>query len=541
MPKINKKLQRKNLNYLRKMSGDSETKALALKKVQISQASKVKPYLNILTRTNSRPKSFERCHNSIKNQTYKNIRHIVSIDDLKDKDYVEKYDVDWYFVDRQELEKLPDIPNPNTGMRFIYNKYLNVLIDKVKDGWVMILDDDDYLADNKVVEKIMSKINHPTDMIIQQMQYPNGKVLPSIQEMHAQPRLGRIGSPCVVVHNTLAKAAKFDGWKCGDFRYITKLWKLSNDKKWIKTPIVKIGNFGGMGRREDIVTKKKTPKNKGKLSPITNQGILDRFNKNNVSAFKSYLTSPYIKRSKVDYDTIIVVGSYNRYDKLQRMIAQLYQQDENSKYSFKLVCLNDGSTDKRYDQLPTLYPQLTYIKNKNSNGKYKYWRTISQLFGVAKKYKTHAVLQMDDDFILCDNFLDRLMDCYFRIKENDNAVLGVSYHLYGKNQRREERWNCPKGSWADGGCLYDIRFLQEINYNINPIPMSRWRYNKKISSGVWQQVSFKVNSIGGKFYKTRYSLVNHDGLIYSSMGRGKKSNHVQHTDKFIDNYENATP
>ena len=49
--------------------------------------------INILTRTSKRPIGFDNCYKSIINQTYKSIKHIVSYEDNKDLQYLNKYDV----------------------------------------------------------------------------------------------------------------------------------------------------------------------------------------------------------------------------------------------------------------------------------------------------------------------------------------------------------------------------------------------------------------------------------------------------------------
>jgi hypothetical protein len=66
--------------------------------------------------------------------------------------------------------------------------------------------------------------------------------------------LATIGSPCVCVHSSIAKKIKWDGWKCGDYRYIIKAWDLSANKKWIKKSFVNIGSVNGnLGKRNDIM------------------------------------------------------------------------------------------------------------------------------------------------------------------------------------------------------------------------------------------------------------------------------------------------
>jgi glycosyltransferase involved in cell wall biosynthesis len=213
---------------------------------------KNQPLINIITRTSGRPNGFKRCHESILNQSYSNIRHIVSIDRLEDVEYVKQYDVDYFFLDKEKIAAQPDIPDPKTGKRFIYNLYFNELFDKVEEGWIMILDDDDYLANNNAILKMVDTIKSNTDMLIFQMKYPTGSVLPTLQEMGKKPRLARIGSPCIMVHSGIAKTIRWDGWKCGDYRYISRVWDKTGGKRWIKQPLVLLGSGGGFGMRKDI-------------------------------------------------------------------------------------------------------------------------------------------------------------------------------------------------------------------------------------------------------------------------------------------------
>ncbi len=56
--------------------------------------------INILTRTSNRPHGMRHCYDSVKQQTYKNIRHIVAYDTPSDLDYLQKLDVDLIKVDK---------------------------------------------------------------------------------------------------------------------------------------------------------------------------------------------------------------------------------------------------------------------------------------------------------------------------------------------------------------------------------------------------------------------------------------------------------
>ena len=209
------------------------------------------PVINILTRTSNRPNGFKRCRESIVNQTYKNIRHLVSIDNLNDEAYVKAHNVEYFFMDKEAISKEPDIPDPKTGNRFIYNLYLNHLINQVKEGWVFILDDDDYFADQYCVQKMVNAIKNTTDIILWQMKYPNGQTLPSLQELGAPPKLARISSQCFMVHSGIAKTIRWDGWKCGDFRFVQKAYAKTGEKRIIREVLVNLGG-AGLGMKKDI-------------------------------------------------------------------------------------------------------------------------------------------------------------------------------------------------------------------------------------------------------------------------------------------------
>lgn len=120
----------------------------------------------------------------------------------------------------------------------------------------------------------------------------------------------------------------------------------------------------------------------------------------------------YVKEENVDYDVVICVTSFERYVKVRRILKQLHSQP--TKYTFKFCLMNDASTDKRYDTLVEEFPNIVYLKNEVNGGKKEYWKTVNKLWAEGSKYNCHGFLQIDDDFILCNNFLDTLMDEFFK-------------------------------------------------------------------------------------------------------------------------------
>lgn len=208
--------------------------------------------LNILTRTSNRPKAFKRNADSIKKQTYSNINHIVGTDDVDSFDYIsaEGFENIVYF-DRENLIKQDKSINPNTGPFSPHNLYMNELHKSIKDGWVMYLDDDDYIIDEGGIQEIMDVINsHDEDTIVYwRMVYSNGKHLPINME-NQPPRIGGIGSPCFAFHSKYLEYATWDSWKCSDFRVVFRLSQHIPKHVWLPHNYVMIPSVG-FGNRKD--------------------------------------------------------------------------------------------------------------------------------------------------------------------------------------------------------------------------------------------------------------------------------------------------
>lgn len=211
--------------------------------------------INILTRTSNRPNGFKICGDSIKKQTYNNINHIVCYDNDSDLSYLNEFEINKFKIDREKIIKKDTSVNPNNPSFWFspHNLYCNELMDNVEDGWIMFLDDDDMLINNKVVEKIVSEIKNEDSILIWQMRYPNGTKLPTADSFKSKRIvLGGIGSPCFLFHSKWKDEARWDAYKCGDFRFLNKLYNTIPDNKWIKEPLIQLNNTGGYGNKIDL-------------------------------------------------------------------------------------------------------------------------------------------------------------------------------------------------------------------------------------------------------------------------------------------------
>lgn len=209
----------------------------------MNRIKKNKILINILTRTGSRPKYFKRCYDSIIAQSYKNYRHIIS-NDNPDCKYLDNLD-DVYFIDKSNIKNI----------RNFYNLYLDTLASKCKDGWIIIIDDDDKFIDKNFLSNLAKKLENcnTKDVLIYQSKIDK-KIFPSNDDMiNNYIRYWGIGMPCFCVHYTLFKDITFescfsekDGYKCGDYKIISKIQKSGNyNLKFVDIPIGISANYDG--------------------------------------------------------------------------------------------------------------------------------------------------------------------------------------------------------------------------------------------------------------------------------------------------------
>ena len=211
---------------------------------------KDKPLINIITRTSNRPNYFNRCISSIREQSYKNIRHIVSVDDDITENYVKEYDVEYYRVNKQDIIKSPQIHRRIAP----YNLYLNELKSKVIDGWILYLDDDDEFTSIDSVSNIVNNINDDNDLLLWKVKFPT-VIIPEhdffINKTIAACHISMIG---FMYHHKHDRDILFDGYTLGDFTFIKKLEPKIPKKIWIDqiyTKIQRNNNMGGYGKRDD--------------------------------------------------------------------------------------------------------------------------------------------------------------------------------------------------------------------------------------------------------------------------------------------------
>ena len=181
------------------------------------------PIVNVLVRTAQRPRFFENCIKSIKNQTYKNINIWVCIDDKK-QDYTIKYPVYPIFVDKKTDYKLPD-SSVNYGRVMMYNAYFNEMYKHVKSGLILYLDDDDCYFNENSIQKVVNEYKKGNELIIWKVKIGN-KIIPEPDYFGKEPAVFQISGIGFAFDSKYKQHADWEPFKRGDFRVANKLFNI---------------------------------------------------------------------------------------------------------------------------------------------------------------------------------------------------------------------------------------------------------------------------------------------------------------------------
>ena len=180
--------------------------------------------INILIRTTYRPKYFDKCLKSVYNQNYDNFKIICCYDDERCLNYLKKYNekIEYFFI---------DIENKHS---YKYNLYMNLLLDKVEDGWIMFLDDDDKFVNSDSLRTINNYLHNDNNIIFWKVNIGNRIVIPNNLNNIKKGEITTIG---FCFHSKFKNITKWRSIKCGDYYFVDSLLKNHNFNK-IKVPIL---------------------------------------------------------------------------------------------------------------------------------------------------------------------------------------------------------------------------------------------------------------------------------------------------------------
>ncbi len=205
------------------------------------------PHLNILIRTSGRPNYFKRLMQNIQMQSFKNIKLIISVDSVDSLKYVKQFSLNnSLIVCVPKLERTQKLTFP-------WNLYLNDLMDKVTEGWILFMDDDDQYAHQMIFKIIADSLPDEDSMLVWKMRFPDGRLVPDATHFGTTPFVRKqIGMPCFAFHSKHKNKVRFDGHRAGDLRFANNLLDLLK-VEWLTITGVQLDNFGNAGNRIDLI------------------------------------------------------------------------------------------------------------------------------------------------------------------------------------------------------------------------------------------------------------------------------------------------
>lgn len=389
---------------------------------------------NILTRTNSRPKYFFMCRNSITNQNYEGtVNQYVSIDDQKTMDYIDMYGDSLKIVEVEKKQK----QQPNV---FPYNDYLNTMLSKIEDGWVMVLDDDDKFMKNEALSIIQKNINeHDENTMFLWKVKIGARIVPSLTLFGKQIRRNEVSNIGFCFHSSQKDKANWIGIRGGDFKCIEKL---SEHLKivWIDDILTCTNNnTGNFGNQRDISLDNENTK---KYTAFCNNYI-DKSGKN--------LPDPYL-------------------EKVEELQSDAYTVEEIKKNIIGNINEITNSEEKTYVLKESMIKEIAEMLSSAINSKKLYEDIINKRYLENKSIIqretpsiTSTILQQieKDEKIKSDLLIKKSENSNLNLKEKNLYNIIV---LIKNNNLKEKITNYLEKC---GFLKNNINFIQNDNNNFN--------------------------------------------------------------------------
>lgn len=209
--------------------------------------------LTVIIRTHDRPQMFKRAIDSVRCQTHKNIEIIVGVDTPGSLEYVTPY----------KPTKIVECQGRKRSGHddFPANEYISQLVEQVNDGFILILDDDNYIADPEGVEKLFREIDKEICIYIIRYRYPDGRQFPNDQQFAAKKiQNGGCDWASHVFHARFKNVSKSKPLYNADYFWINSLVTHAKITKWIDLDLVHTETPGLDGKTESQIADMNDPK-----------------------------------------------------------------------------------------------------------------------------------------------------------------------------------------------------------------------------------------------------------------------------------------
>lgn len=238
------------------------------------------PCINILIRT-TRPGYLRECMASVESQTYKNINVVLICDSQAAIVYSRKYKARLMKVDKEALPAKKKM-NPFYGRPFPFNKYLDQA-QRLVEGHIMLLDDDDRLSEDTSVERIAANVSEDS-LLVWKVKFKDNDIKPSFS-FGKYVTLYDVTGIGFCYHSSKVEHTDWSEWKRADYRTAKELSKHLK-VNWLDEVLTELQNGPHLGSLEDI----EDPPNVVEVKMTYPEGreVIQLFTKEDLINYKDY-------------------------------------------------------------------------------------------------------------------------------------------------------------------------------------------------------------------------------------------------------------
>lgn len=250
------------------------------------------PLINIVTRCSRKDKFLNYCLPSIESQTYKNYHHVITYETEDMKNFLlehtdpskttlckvfpmKKIEGLWKSIYYKQHGVFDDVDKINAKLwvpeeegvtlnpiwqggrtrlkHFPYNLYLIKAERKIKEGWVIYLDDDDQLKHEGALETLSQRLVSKDTLYVfniykqdEDLIYPRPIAIEhSITVFNEPPALGiGFGGSAFTYHSDYLDYTAWDEWSGSDWKTFQSLWYNIPNKEYIEEILVLVEQSG---------------------------------------------------------------------------------------------------------------------------------------------------------------------------------------------------------------------------------------------------------------------------------------------------------
>ena len=175
--------------------------------------------INILIRTHNRPDKLKECIKSIKNQTYKDWRIIISADNERAEKWTKPYGYEYIRTDKIKYQKRSE----KSRMKKRWNVYLNILQGRATEGFIIYMDEDMVLYTENSLQLVADNSHEDRLLIFKYKIRQDIGIRPSRRDWGKPPVRTHINTGCF--SHPAKHKVRWRGISAGDYFAVSNLYK----------------------------------------------------------------------------------------------------------------------------------------------------------------------------------------------------------------------------------------------------------------------------------------------------------------------------